>query len=980
MLGLSLSLAAAAVSDHVAVLTDQVAMPHWDGASVTVKRYGNGRVAGAVEAPTVYRDMIPISQPSENMILAESQKFTGFNIYAKPYLLGATVDIYRVTGGVMAAVRRSTVIGGAVDRWVEISNRRDKTEEQAAPKAKGKKDKSKGKAKGAAAGSSSTRVDALSYDYAFSSFNRQDVPYWFAVAGVDGAGNIGPKSAALPYAPKVTKGKAEAQNKTSSVAAFSAEMAALDAPANLTGKAAATGSNLVRLSWAAVPGAAGYVVYLAFADPATEIVDQPYLELSADPVPLLAGDVAILSKKFLTQRPDEINPRVWGTNDWSAVVPAIVSNKANDPVLGTVWEWGRFDAADPKPAEHLGDWFLRRHIAPGAAIEDGRYFEAGLGQSFYQTLRPGRTWRWRARLRANAPVTVTLTLPGSLPGARFALTTAWQECIHEFSVTELDRGKRPGNWTLAAKAGAAPLMVDYCEVELGDTSLPMYIDEFPMAPGTFVRDQTQVIAGNSTSDADTVTNISGQGARVSTLHTLRLICEHFDARPWIQLEWHLPKEDWLDIAAYLAAPVDSGHPMALKRAAQGHTVPWTEAFARIVFEFGNESWNRGIAAFWATPSMADAKDGTAYKAGDVYGLWCRMITDWMRESPFWPALEARVEWFLGGWARGDHGTLAAARFPAARYIGIAAYNGGWDEGGRIPREEGAFLSAMLSYAPLNGGPGFARLAQNTRKAAEATGRIYGTDLLPAIYEAGPGYQLNGLNHVKISEGEALVQEVVMKSRGSGTATLDNLLMSAQHGLWGANFYKIGRGDLWNSTSFNGETDVDFPPYTLPRIVTAEIAPCAVYAVTPFRPLQHSLPDREGAVTTVDSAAVYALRSTADPTTWMLAFVNRRIDPSVLNPDDPDYRSDQPNLISIKLRTNWTRAVSLTEWANTGNFREHNRYPVGKRLTATGDFVPDPLCVAITIKPIAKDLPADLALLSVDVPAGGCILWKLTGVA
>jgi hypothetical protein len=38
--------------------------------------------------------------------------------------------------------------------------------------------------------------------------------------------------------------------------------------------------------------------------------------------------------------------------------------------------------------------------------------------------------------------------------------------------------------------------------------------------------------------------------------------------------------------------------------------------------------------------------------------------------------------------------------------------------------------------------------------------------------------------------------------------------------------------------------------------------------------------------TVNSAAVYALRSIATPSTWTLVFVNRLIDPSLLDPDDP----------------------------------------------------------------------------------------------
>lgn len=973
MLGFSLSLAAAGASDHVSILSDKVAMPHWDGASVTVKRYGNGRRTGSLEGPAVYRDLIEVTQASDNRILAVSQVFTGHNVYSKSYLLGADIHVYRVTGGVLALARHSTVTGGAIDAWIEISNRPVK------PAATKEKKKKKKDPKDAV----STRVDATTYSHAFASHNRAGVPYWFTVAAVDADGNIGPKAVPIAFVPETTEGEKKSgagpENRVNTVAAFTDQPAALEAPSGLTASPSAWGPNAVQLDWAEVPGAAGYVVSLSYADPATEIAEQPYLELSPDPVPLQPGDLILLSRKILSLNPDNISPRVWGTKEWLGITPAIVSNKSNDPAMGATWEWLRFDAADPAPESHLGPWFLRRTLARGAGIEDGRHFAAGLTQSHYEILRPGRIYRWRARLRASAPVEATLSIPEPINGTSFALSTEWQDCVFDFSVPDISMDDRPIKWVLAVQADGAPLAVDYADLELFDTTLPLNVEESGIAPGTFVRDQTQMMAGTTTSDADTVTSYSGLGARGTTLHTLRSICEHFQAHPWIQLEWHLPREDWLDIVAYLAAPASSGHPMALKRVGQGQDAPWTDFFERIVIEFGNEVWNQGIPSFWTTRSMTDAATGEVYKTGDVYGLWCQMITDWMMESPFWVALEARVEWLLGGRSRSDFGTVAARRFPKVRYVGIASYNGGWDEGTKVAREESGFFTSMLANAPVNGQASFERLIGNTRAAAEAIGRRYGIDLIPAIYEAGPGYQMSGLNRAKLTEEDVIVQEVVMKSRGSGTATLDNFLLSAEMGLWGANFYKVGQGGYWSSTTFDGDSFVDFPAYALPRLVTAEMAPCQVHSVLPFRPLQHNLPDREGEMKTVNSAAIYALRSIATPSTWMLVFVNRLIDPAMLDPDDPAYRPDRRNAITTQLRTPWTRAGSLTEWANTGNFREHNRYPPGRRLTVEGEFVPDPLCVEIDFPPIAREVPTDLSLLAIDVPAGGCILWKFTDV-
>ncbi len=357
-----------------------------------------------------------------------------------------------------------------------------------------------------------------------------------------------------------------------------------------------------------------------------------------------------------------------------------------------------------------------------------------------------------------------------------------------------------------------------------------------------------------------------------------------------------------------------------------------------------------------------------------------MITDWMSESPFWPALEARVEWFLGGWGRAPHGQLAAQHFPLARYIGVAAYNGGWDDkGSRIPQEDGAFFAGLLAHPAINSAPGFARLAEETAAVAEATGRAPG-QLRPAIYEAGPGYQISGLNGKVVSPAEAIVQEVVMKSRAAATATLDAFLLSASLGLWGANYFRIGRGEVWNSTTFNGERDVDYPPYTLPRLLTEAIAPCSVFRVEDLRPREHSLPNREGETRKIASAAVYALRSLEDPATWMVVFLNRLIDPSRLDPADPAFRAGETNPLRVRLRTGWKRIGGLTEWSNFGNFRDHNRYPVGARVTVEKTFEPDPLCVPIDFPATPRPVPEDPGLLTAELPGGAAVLWKLTGVA
>ncbi len=112
------------------------------------------------------------------------------------------------------------------------------------------------------------------------------------------------------------------------------------------------------------------------------------------------------------------------------------------------------------------------------------------------------------------------------------------------------------------------MTVDYADLEVFDTSLPLNVQDSAVAPGTFVRDHSQVNAGVDTADADTLTSYTGLGARGSTLHTLRAICDHFQARPWLQLDWY-SRARTARHRSLSGRPVDSGHPMALKRAGPG---------------------------------------------------------------------------------------------------------------------------------------------------------------------------------------------------------------------------------------------------------------------------------------------------------------------------------------------------------------------------------------------------------------------------
>ena len=76
------------------------------------------------------------------------------------------------------------------------------------------------------------------------------------------------------------------------------------------------------------------------------------------------------------------------------------------------------------------------------------------------------------------------------------------------------------------------------------------------------------------------------------------------------------EQDWLGLVEYLAAPYDPkadsprSKPWAYKRYRQrGIGTPWTDEFANIVIEFGNETWHNGHFEDWL--GFSTARSGQA---------------------------------------------------------------------------------------------------------------------------------------------------------------------------------------------------------------------------------------------------------------------------------------------------------------------------------------------------------------------------------
>jgi len=149
---------------------------------------------------------------------------------------------------------------------------------------------------------------------------------------------------------------------------------------------------------------------------------------------------------------------------------------------------------------------------------------------------------------------------------------------------------------------------------------------------------------------------------------------------------------------------------------------------------------------------------------------------------------------IGGWGASSYGFQAGKASPHSKYITNAAYNGGWDEGEGPPQPNPASYFNVLAQVNQTAIP---RAIKNSETLAEVNEGRDDKALL-GVYEAGPGYALNGLNNARVSKEQARGQELVMKSRTSGAATLDSFLGRAYHGFKLDDFFTFSEGQTWSS--------------------------------------------------------------------------------------------------------------------------------------------------------------------------------------
>jgi hypothetical protein len=871
--------------------------------------FGDATSGSCLGQPIIFREQRVTDAPGTDRIYAAN--LNGFTSYPDGFWNGFTANVYTVTNGVRSRIASATVTASKVNLSGNVVPN--------------------------SSGSTPGKVNALQFEYKLESYYRPSVDYWFRVAAVDGSGNVGAYSGWVAYTAPASLGSGTVSNTI--IARGGTGTSGLAAPTSVAVVGKSGSPSIAQITWDAVGSATGYLVDISFQDPALNVSDE-YLDINTSGLSIPAGAVVILEKAML--EPPIVASRVWTD---SATVraytpPSIVKFRSSDKAAGSYSEWIAYTGGDPAPSGIDGTHFIRIPMTSSGTVAE-LFFHSGTNQEFYEVLEPGRTYKARFIMRASSSINATLNVQQVTTGgsATFGLTTSWQTFEHTFSRSTRQSGSTPYSWTLTVPSTVTVEIAAWWApfddaFDVGDFAR---IDKDRVTPGMFIRDHTQIKPGLRTSSMRQLFNRAGQAARGITLHSLLWRCKETDTLPWMQIEWHMSPGDWADLVAYLSAPVASGHPMAVLRAAQGQTAPWTDEFSKILLEFGNEAWNL-LTGFWNTANTRFVDQGTLLTVGEgqTYGAHAQAAITEMEASPYYSAFAAKAQYLVGGRTgsntdgsgANNFGLAALQTCPGAHGCGPAGYNGGWETTAELAGETGASFEKVLGFAPTI-----------------AYWKVYADPLTALgkytmIYEAGPGYSLNGLNGAVINAVEEIAQECGSKSRAMGTGTLATFAIRAAAGVQLDNFFRVGSGSVWNSHAAEHEGGGTFPSYGLLKMVWDAVGPCRVdKLIIPGAPVRSG--SAEGVLTPwpeiVELVQAFRFKSIATPSTQVIAVVNRDIDVSLLETDDPLYNATASGKHLVTVRTGIESCTGLQYYANAGNFREHNRYPVGFRRNVSINF-------------------------------------------
>ncbi|NDR57064.1 hypothetical protein [Aliiruegeria sabulilitoris] len=771
------------------VVGQEVVAPAVGPFSATIGAFGNGHflMPGGGFEPVVFRTMFQASGGGEDRILASTETLSNSDSWRNGALDGADVEVLRIENGAFRSVRQGRIAQGGyrVAGWTRLNPGKVVPGEQ---------------------------TQAL---LSFPTWYRTGVPYYFTVRAVGSDGGLSePADAAVAQRTLALPKSGNATRLTGVAARSDAVSERLPTPRGLRARELETGE--IELQWEAVPGAAGYALYRSDVPPEAHL--DAYLQLEEAGARIREGDLVLLRTRFLrAERKNLLSNRIWDSGEPRRdFIPPLV-RKWSDEAGGGDWRLVPHPVDTPVP--DAGETHLRVMLGESERFAVGRFNHSGLAQSWYPVLEPGRRYRFEVWMRGKTLQSVRFELTGfhaSVEGGAFApilfrLTPQWRRYSAEFSVPVANPGRGAGRMQIVL-TGPGEFDIDNFRVTRADAPylalLPEDEERLAASGMTSLRTHGFVRTGRSSYDLAQLTNPAGASSGTEGGNTLPQVLDEFarlSVDPWLQIEPHLTEAEWLGLAEYLAAPFDPSvdtaarKPWAARRHATGQGVPWAEKFEQITLEIGNETWN-GLFAPWVFPRMQDAVDGQRYSAGEVYGLYQEYILSILKRSPYWEVLAPKLRPVLGGraglgdWAGFRYGGEAAQRSDGSGVLTHAGYIGGWESGSAPGDPTANGLFRVLTHVLQTGLP----QARSQIEAAARIGEARGQAPETGMYEAGPGYVLDGLNGRRVSPEQGAAQELAMKSKAAGTATLDSFLARARLGMVEQNFFLYGDGSHWSS--------------------------------------------------------------------------------------------------------------------------------------------------------------------------------------
>lgn len=750
--------------------------------------------------PIHFRTKLHLLGDSANELIVEQAAIDGHNVYRSGLWEGARARVYRVRDGKLALVREDIVAEHHASGWHEVEG----------------------------FGGKLVAPSQTTAEFALPGWWAEDVDQWITVVAVNKDGGTSPPANAarvrVPARPQPL-GKPREALTVAAPRGRGKLNAALPAPENVR-VSVDEKTRVFTVSWDAVTSAdlLGYGLRISDYPP-----DQHRgfrLVLKSSPVDpalhLKTGDMVFLDHQFSTfSRRERFSNRVFGASQNN--FPSLIPFESG----GAMGRWALAPHPAPMPEDFLdgGETCLALELTSDKPVEIKRYNFGHLEQSWYRVLDPKKTYvvEFWARQEGLADPTATFQFrQGSYSGANevkasFRLAGQWQKHRAELRVPFMLETSGPIGEMVLRFRGPGKVWLDNLRVYESGAD---FCDFFPADYAELERAKLEALRTHSHIKSplgysmQMLTNAPGgngfSGTEMLSPHSLvswLRIFEKAKVNPWLQIEMCMSEPEWLGLVEYLNAPYDPAvdspekKPWAFKRYRQGRAAPWTDAFDRIYFEISNETWNplfRPWIFNWL--NMTDEVTGRRYESGELYGLFQEYVITTMKRSPYWtPELDRKFEAVLGGWAiqtdAKGYGQQAASNSPSSKHVTFAAYNGGWDEKEPPAEANDAFRFKALSQTVQQAIP----RADELRAWLQAHNAGHRVSAVLGTYEAGPGYNLNGLNNVRMTPQQVEAESQVMKSLAGGTATLDSFLARGERGFVLQNFFTFSRNrHYWTS--------------------------------------------------------------------------------------------------------------------------------------------------------------------------------------